>query len=480
MDFASIVFFLGLYYIRPQEWMSWVAVIQPVKLVMVVAIASMVMKYRREGSFLGNLFRTPHDWMMLVYFFWLVGTAPDVRGTFSNVYSHLLFYLVTVQALSRIERIQSYLNWWTIFILAIAALAVASEYGFDPVNSGHDLTHGRMQGRLVLNTSIFNNPNALGHSIIPSVVMLYFICFWNRPVFLKTATIFLLLLPLWCIYLTGSKGAFISGFATVVTALVFRRPKTVQILIFLLAFTAGWGALQMLPRMQDMENAKGEGGIQGRLAAFQFGLDTLKTKNTGVGYGNFVRSFESRNHYPKAPHSSYVQVGAELGYVGLTLFLGILYCCVRTLLTAKTVDVPQERVRRILFVLLISFLVSSWMVGWSYRATFFLMVACIAAFHRILLASARPIEEQETSKAKIIKTPSVTITGLDQAPPASSSSENISMPDPVKPTALTPEIAAIATGASMRWNRLGWIDIVAMIVLTVLTVKFWQIVMHHI
>lgn len=478
MDFASIVIFLALYYIRPQEWIGIAPKLHLFELTMLVAISSMIVKYRREGSFLGNLFRTPHDWIILIYFCWLVGSAPNVSSTFLDVYSHLFFYLVTVQALSKIERIQTYLNWWTFFIVLIAILAVASEYGFDPVNDSYDLTHGRMMGRLVLNTSIFNNPNALGHSIVPAIVMLYFQCFWNRPIFLKVATFPLMIVPLYCIYLTSSKGAYVSGFATVVTALTYRRPIMVQALIFLVALSAGWAGMQLLPRMGELENAKGEGGIQGRLAAFQYGLTILKTDRDGVGYRLFVPSFEAVHRYPKGAHSSYVQVGAELGYPGLILFLGILYCCIRTLITAKTVDVAQERVRRILFVLIISFLVSSWMIGWSYRATFFLMVASIAAFHRLLLASARTVDVLEPSAAKTTDKPSLTISGLNPAAEKPSSPEKI--PTPAPPIAASPENAPIAPGLGIRWNRFGWFDVVAIITMTVLTVKFWQFIMRHI
>ena len=480
MDFFSIVMFLGLYYIRPQEWSALFFKLQPVKVAMLLAMIAMVLKYRQR-SFLKDLFRTPHDWIILLYFIWLIGTAPDIRNTFSTVYSHLLFYLVTVQALSKVERIQHYLNWWTFFIVAVAALALAGEYGFDPMNS-YDLTHGpRQQGRLVLNTSIFNNPNALGHSVVPAVVMLYFLLFWNRPVFMKIATIPVMFIPLYCIYMTLSKGAFIAGFATIVNAFTYRRPKSVQLLIFLMAFTIGFTGLKMLPRMQEMENAKGEEGIQGRVLAFQYGLTMLKTKPTGIGYNKFMKGFEQFHGFAKAPHSSYVQIGAELGYMGLCLFIGILYCCLRTLVTVKTTNIEDERVRRILFVLLISFMLSSWMVGWSYRATFFLMVAVIAAFHRQMLAKT----EVELAEANLPLTePELVLTVGGVETPLSKSANPSAKPGngaratPKRfgQTEVEPEIV----NPGIRWNRFGLMDIVLIILMTIATVQFWTYIMHHI
>jgi O-antigen ligase len=480
MDFLSIVMFLGLYYIRPQEWSAIAFKLQPIKVTMLLALVAMALKYR-ERPFFKELFHTPHDWIILLYFTWVIGTAPSISGTFSDVYSHLLFYLVTVQALTNIERIQNYLNWWTFFIFAVVLMALAGEYGvFDPMNS-YDLTHGWMKGRLILRTSIFNNPNALGHSVVPAIIMLYFLLFWKRPIFAKIATIPLMFFPLFCLYLTLSKGAFISGFATVLSALTYRRPKIVQLLIFLAAFTMGWAGLKMLPRMQDLEHAKAEGGIQGRVAAFQWGFDSLTHRATGVGYGRFMTAFQREHRYLKAPHSSYVQIGAELGIPGLFLFLGILYTCLRTLMTVKTTNIAEERARRILFVLLISFMISSWMVGWSYRASFFLMVAVIAAFHRQMLARAQLTSAP--SAETVVEPELVLAIGGTEAPVRRS--EN-----PLAPPTVTAQPAFRTFAATeyepelvdpgIRWNRFGWVDFALISVMLVATIKFWEFIMHHI
>ena len=228
MDFAPIILFLILYYIRPQEWIGWAASLELVRVSMAFAIITM---FSRERGFTWkDFFKTPHDWLMLAYLLWIVGSSPSSFDTLGNVYNNFVFYAITVQALSSMQRVNKFLNWWTVMILIIAGLAVASEFGFDPMQ-GYDKTHGQMKGRLILNTSIFWNPNALGHSVVPVVAMLYFVLIWRRPIFMKIATVPILALPLYCIYLTASKGAFLSGFAASVTALTFGRPKVFQVII---------------------------------------------------------------------------------------------------------------------------------------------------------------------------------------------------------------------------------------------------------
>lgn len=462
-----------------------VATLRPVMLAMALAIFA---TFNREKKLtFRDLFKTPHDWFMLVYFLWIVFSAPNPWEAFNKSYNLFVFYFVTVQALSNVRRLQKFLNWWAFLILAIAVMAIASEFGIDPTNS-NEMTHGIMQNRLVLNTSLFDNPNALGHSVVPCLMMLYYVCYWKRPVFSKVATIPLILLALYCIYLTVSKGSFISAFASLVLAYSFGRPKMAQIAIFVLAATIGYGALQMLPRMNELKKGRSDPAIQGRIAAWQLGLDTMKRSNTGVGIGNFKEEFMRRNHYDKAGHSSYVQIGTELGYTGFFIYLGIIYCGLRTLVSAKTTTEDEERARRTMFVLLCSYVVSSWMVDFGFRVTYFLTIACIAAFHRLMLTKAQPETENETIvEAEVqpiaIGFPQWKPVGSTPAAVLQSVNEmTINLPAPGERPPINrrfdPEVVVERGG--IKWNRIGVIDLVMISLMLWGALQFWRYAMHHI
>src|SRR4051812_27151223 len=110
MDFVAITLFLFFYYVRPQDWISLVAQTHLVMVTMAFAIIATLL--RERGFSLRQLFKTPHDWIMLLYFIWIVGTAGSATGvieTWSAVYAYLFYYWVTVQALSSVERIQRFL-----------------------------------------------------------------------------------------------------------------------------------------------------------------------------------------------------------------------------------------------------------------------------------------------------------------------------------------------------------------------------------
>lgn len=482
MDFFTIVFLLCLYYVRPHEWIGLFKILPVVKLTFLLALLSLFHKHR--GIRFSDVIKTPHDWMMLSFFAWMVFTSPSPKSTFGLVLPLFAFYVVAVVTLVNTKRLQTFLNWWTFWILVLAALAVAATFGFDPTES-MDLTLGRMKGRLAFNTSIFNNANALGHSVVPAISMLYFVAFWRRPVFIKIATGILLLLPLYCVWLTVSKGAFLTGFATLLVAVTFRRPLGVQLFIVLFAVTLGWVAVQQLPRMQEISEAKSNVAIQGRVAAFQFGMETLNQKITGVGWAHFENEFYRAMRFHKAPHSSYVRVGGELGWPGMFLFMGLMYCCARTLMFANAKDDGEERIRRTLFVMLTSYAVSSWMVGWADRATFYLMVAAVSAFHRYLQSSERSSPAQPEKPAS-----AVTVPPPPYAQPALLVTENAVTqihPSPIIAVAAADQERPahsdslaekwLETIAGIRWRRIGLVDLVLIFILTFATIQFWRYAM---
>lgn len=489
MDLISVILFLVMYYLRPQEWSSIFAKVQFVQLVMLMAVASLFL--REKGFRAKDLLKTPHDWMMLAFLGWAVVTSGAPWATFQTVLPFAMFYVVIVHTLSDMRRINLFAGWWTFLIVLVAALAVAGEYGFDPLGS-YSVTHGRMKDRLILNLSIFNNPNALGHNVVPSLAMLYFFCIWKRPIFMKEVGAALMLIPAYCIWLTVSKGSFLCAGITLLASQIFGRPKYIQVVLLVAAILFGGTVLWSLPRMTELENTRTDEAIMGRVAAFTHGLNMLETQTVGVGQGNWMHSFREAHHYRKAAHSSYVQIGAELGKVGFFLFLGVLYCCLRTLVTARTSTEDEERIRRMMFVLVASYMVSSWMVDFGYRPTFFMFAGAIAAFHRHLYGLNHSAEEEEAPaqgtralpawRARLLLQPAMTAALPNQTTPAAVFTLERSA-EPAAPVTLPRQLRGTpveeAPDKPKIWARFGLLDLALTGVMFWATLRVWSYAVHH-
>ena len=227
----------------------------------------------------------------------------------------------------------------------------------------------------------------------------------------------------------------------------------------------------------------------------------MVTNDRGIGFHNWAPSFLAGKYrfkqtktdkdslkkpmpiIYKAPHSSYVCIGAELGYTGFFLFFGILYCCLRSVITARTSTPDEERCRRIIFVLVFSYMVSSWMVDFEYRPSFFMFAAAAAALHRHLLglneekdlemsADAERAERPHLPAWRARLVPEPALAGA--ASPIGTSAPVFSLqPLPAHEREPEPEPAPVARVAR-AWNRIGVLDVAIALAMTYAAIRYWS------
>jgi hypothetical protein len=183
-----------------------------------------------------------------------------------------------------------------------------------------------------------------------------------------------------------------------------------QIIMVIALLAGGVTAVKLMPRMGELNKARTDIAIQGRVKAFIHGHEWFQREWKGIGILQFYDRMARDHKYPKAPHSSYVEIGAEFGKTGFYLFMLLLWTNVRTLFTQVTQNERQERTRRVMIALLFSWVVSSWMVDFALRPTFFMMTACVAAYHRLVngLTMTRAKEDAEEEKMVVESLAAVT------------------------------------------------------------------------
>ncbi len=404
MEYRFALFFLFLYYIRPQDWMAGWAGFNVIKPLMLLWTAALFV--RRTPSPLPGLLRTPHDWVVLIYYGYVVWTAPDTQAALMGFLPLVVFYALTVQSLNTWERLTGYLKMWNWMLLAVAAMAVGSLYGID-LTGAKDVTE-QNAGRLAIGTWLHNNPNSLAHTVVVALPLSYLVWFWKGG-----ATGRLLYFPAGaalvgtCAYHASSKGAYLVAGGLMVLLFVIGRPLAVKLLALAVASTVGISALSFLPRMSGMSNLRADEGVMGRLMSWEMARTALESHATGLGWKQFVAwiTWEGET-FPKATHSSYVQIGADLGLYGLFLYLAGLWLSWRGLtFTAppfSAMDREREFSRRAALLLIVAYTVSNWMINREYHTEYFLLIAIAAAVHRLCLAeSATAMPEAEVPERKL-------------------------------------------------------------------------------
>jgi len=478
MEFFFAVFFLLFYFLRPQDWVPGLIGMNLIKPIIVTWVAALFMG-RSIASPLPGLLKTPHDWIILSYFLYVVWTAPDSMGAFTGFLPLVAFYFLTVQSITSWERMVSYLKWWTIALVAVAFIA-------NLIPLGIDLTGGKAYmeefGRLCIGTWLHGNPNALAHSVVVVLPVAYLLYFWRGtsvgkwiifPIFAALAY--------WCVFQTASKGAFLVGGITLVSVFVIGRPKFVQVSVIVVAFTVGMSALSFLPRMAQMNDLRSDEGVQGRLLAWEMARAVTKRQSTGAGWQQFVALIDWKegnniiHDIPKATHSSYVQVGADLGTYGLFLYVAGLWCAVHTLLRFRPANDDEDRCRRALAVLLLATAVSGWMINRQYHTEYFLVIAATAALHRLRMSregavDALPAARQEEDKYLVDPEDEEPTIEPDKEPE----------PETLAPIFSTSEKDPESLPPKPFWNRLGVIDLAVCAGLTFAIFWVWDYIIQNI
>ena len=410
MDLAAAILFLVLYFIRPHDWipgLSGLNIMRPV-----MAFGFFALMSRREGILPNgwrSLFRSPVDWAVYSYAAWILITTPGLVDTFSEIFSLVSFYFLTTQALTSHERTRIYLKWWFGCLIAISLLALGSLVGID-ITQAKEITEFN-KGRLCLNTWMLDNPNALGHTVIVGLPLAYFLLFWKGNIFNRTMAFVWGAVCFFCVFKTESKGAALSGFIAFCGSWLFGRPKIVQILAGGVMFLMSGTALSLMPRMNEMSSLQTDEAVLGRVMAWELARTSFRNNPNGVGYRKFVSYITYQQQViRKPPHSSYIQIAADLGAPGLFIYLLIIVAAIFVLIRLKGTSELAERNRRIWFALLLAFICSSWVVQRPYHTEFFLIMGGISSY--FVIEAARRQEARNAALAAALEAES---RALDEA-----------------------------------------------------------------
>lgn len=494
MDYVAVCISILLWLVRPQDWISGFSGFGFMTYAM---IAGMIGLYRRPGGVTRQYFtQSPADLLVICYLIWTIWTTGSWYDMTKAMFPFAAFYFVTALTLNTPQRLYTFLSCWVIGLSTAMVFALSSVYGFEIVAGSSDLTV-QFGDRLALNTWIYNNPNSLGHGIVALIPAAYIWLVWRRGGSMRLLGLLVIAGAAQVTYLTQSKGAYLCGAAAVTILLMFRRSRLVQIFMLACMLTAGLGALKMLPRMETMDNK--EAGIAGRLLIWQMAHNAMANTRTGEGWKKFEAWIETEDYglIRKATHGSYVNVGADLGYIGLMLFVGILYANGRTLLQThvEPEHVEQERCQRLLLSLTASFAASAWMIDRAYHTDYFILAGAVAAFHRLMTLPQVEDANAEGGNEPIPEfadfaglttlaghLPQLAGMGSAAALPMSSIVLSEAAVSPRGIPARVDSVEAIGDDDArpsfgLKWRRLQGIDIVCMVGLLFAVDRIWQYLM---
>lgn len=335
--------------------------------------------------------------------------ATDI-GAAGGAAQRLVMGVVLVFVVFTAIREPKHINWILASYLAGAFLSALVGIGQTPPDRGYDSTQGRLGGA-------FEDPNELAAILVPAVAFAAFALAAVRGAFVRVALVLGTLIFSIALFLTESRGGLIGLAVTFVVALVLAgrlRPQAFAVVLIVSALGVSYYTLVAPPESLTRLTEFSASGGTGRTDLWSIGGEMIRDHPlVGVGLANFqivepiyasgtinLPSVAFIVDTPKVAHNTYLEVLAELGLIGLVLFIVIVLSALRLALRsirdfASAGDVRSEILARGFVVGLCGMLTSYVFISAQFEKQLWLLLGVAAA----LSAVARRREEPEAIPA---------------------------------------------------------------------------------
>jgi probable O-glycosylation ligase (exosortase A-associated) len=338
---------------------------------------------------------------LLALLFWMVLSIPgslsegtSVEMVFGNFVKTVAMYLVTVGAVRGVRDVERLAATYLVAACAYAGVVIAR---FD-LGSGPDWRLGRLY---------YYDANDLATFLVTALPFGLYVLHNARRASVRALTVVALLLLMVAFVRTGSRGGFIALGAVAVfivtrySAIPLRRRVAATILVAgVVVATASdqyWEQMGTITSDADYNRTD----ERGRMQIWRRGIDYMwQYPLLGVGPNNFpaaegmLSPFAQRQQFGlgvrwSAAHNSYIQIGAELGVIGLGLFIGVLVNAFVALRRSKPRDAiagPRDRrtqLAQVLSASLIGFVVGACFLSLAYSEILYTLVALAVALHKV-------------------------------------------------------------------------------------------------
>jgi O-antigen ligase len=382
MAFITLLLYIVTIYLRPQEWVYAIYGWPVIDILAITTAFFLVWEIAQTKKL--RILEPPN--MLLLAFLGCVVLSHVARtyawgawDSFLKFGRNVVMFFLFVNTLNSPRKIKIVI--WLIILLSVV-LAIQGIYQY---------THGfgwagqpLILDRDMLRTTwvgIFNDPNDLALAFVVAIGFLLAFIFGKTNIFAKIISVPLVVVLLYSLYFTNSRGGYVALAAT--TAYFFLRKFKNKFLAVIVGGLLAFAIVIVGPsRMSDISAQ--EESAHGRIEAWYQGFQMLKTSPLfGVGYDMF------KDYHERTAHNSYVLVAAEEGLIGLFFWIALIYMCFKGLYLLSQYPIPNTQYPipylRGLESALFGFLCASYFLSRSYIALFYIILALAAAFAYTML-----------------------------------------------------------------------------------------------
>ncbi|MEZ4439915.1 MAG: hypothetical protein R3B72_12540 [Polyangiaceae bacterium] len=221
-----------------------------------------------------------------------------------------------------------------------------------------------------------HDPNELGLTVGCALPIAYALRQEKRSVPSAIWALLATILIVLCVIFTGSRGAQLVVLAVFGCYFLVRSGVKGLVVAGIMAVPA----LAFGGRGGGMASASTTARLECWMSGAQM---TLSSPILGVGYGNFLE------HHVQTAHSAYLLASGENGFVGLSLFLGIVYVAIKIPLVAlrryREADDPRRAWAVAVLAAMAGLSVGILFLSFTYHEVFWLFVGVAGAYYSVLV-----------------------------------------------------------------------------------------------
>lgn len=394
MAYACLIAYVAVLFIRPQDWVWWLAGVPILDFVVGVALI----------TWLGSLARSrwrPHDapqnWLMLGLL--LAVLMSHVRHTYFGAFvtafrqfgKVVLLYFLIASLVTSVRRARLLVLTMVVGCLFMALHGIMQAHTGAGFGGALPIYHQELVR--VRGLGIFHDPNDLALILVAILPFLFSTTLNRESVMPARMLSALATLPvLYCIYLTNSRGGWLAlGVMAAAYAYLCMPNKRLAAALAVVPLVA---VCYFGPSRMGLLSVQ-EGAARGRVMAWGDGNRMLKRYPLfGVGKGRFTEfSYEGR-----VAHNAFVQCWADLGLFGYFFWLGLIIASLkdgRAMSKVTEEDPDAQETRRLstaAMASLVGYLAASFFLSRTYTQPLYILFALFAALRTTYERDFGPLE----------------------------------------------------------------------------------------
>ncbi len=399
MSFIALLLYFFCTFIRPQDWILVFMQTRPIE---ILGYTTLVLLGLEHMAFKKTTYaRGPQNILMLGFYFSILMSHivhtyfEGMVLSFQSFLVNFIFFYLVLNAINTEKKFKISI-WFIVGLIVILVpqgiYQLKNMYGW----AGQELTFDVTRNEYRINwIGIFNDPNDLALIFVVAIGLLLPFAFGKKINPLTRVLVIGLIAALFYgIYLTNSRGGLLALMVT--TYFFFVRLTRKFVLGGVIGAILAAAILALGPSRAGLISVQEESAFN-RVELWYEGMLMLKSNPFfGVGQNMFMEEL------PQTTHNSFMQIAAELGFIGLFFWVALIYSSYKGLTIVQN-NVPRLRPYAIgLQSSLIGFCAAAFFLSRAYVILPYLLFAFSGALLWIAYQTNKDLDIKFTKKDALI------------------------------------------------------------------------------